>query len=551
MSKVLISFIGTGQLVDRTRTSSREYKPAKYRFSDEVDIDSTFVADALAQYHHVDKVILIGTVRSMWEGVYEAFSKRQGMEMDMDYYITLGDHCAKANHENELAIPQQSKIEEVLGKESKVVLIRYGLTVKELRENAATILGLDQYLSDGDELIVDITHSFRSLPLYLMNLLVYLRNVSKKNIEISHIAYGMLDTIYELGYAPVVELKDILTINDWISGAYSLAESGDGYKVADLMRQQGRTDVASRIENFSDAMNISHLTGIRNQIGNIAAMKNSEFDPIAAKIIPPVIKQFGQRFQPNAKLSVFQLQVAKWQFEHKNYSSAFLATLESIVTYVCEEEDWDADDLSNRDLAKKILRHELKKRAYTYKIGHLTEHQQYYKSINEVRNGIAHSQNAKNTKSASEMIKILSEALNRLPKLWSDEKKIVKAPTKKNRMFINLSNHPSVLWSEEQRNAGLKYGEIVEMPFPELKPKGDENYIQNKVTEYHKKILDLDKDHLVTVHIMGEMNFVYSLVKLLIMDNITCVASTTERIVIENGNQKTSDFKFVKFRKYQ
>lgn len=555
MSKVLVSFIGTGQL-DRTKgEDSRTYKEAKYCFGDgaKEEISTTFIADALAQHYQVDKIILIGTVKSMWEGVYEAFTRRNGIAMDEDYYVRLGDHCDNATNKSALEIPDQNKLEQVLGKDSKIVLINYGIDEKQLRNNAASILGIEQELAQNDELIVDITHAFRSLPLYLMNLLIYLHNVSNKNITISHITYGMLDISRELGYAPVVELSDIMTINDWITGASSLSNSGDGYQIAELLRNEGRTDVASRLTSFSNTMNISHLGGIWRQIGNIAAMKNFKFDPIPEKIIPPVIKQFSKQFSSKDKLSIFQLQVARWQFNHSNYSASFLSVLESIVTFVCEEEGWDTDDITTREKAKQILCWKINDYQTTHKIDGLHELRELYKTIRFIRNAIAHSQIDKKTLSADKMIRDLENTLNTLERIWSSQGTNNKAVnnTRKGKLFINLSNHPSSSWSDEQRNAALKYGEIIDMDFPQIKSTGDENYVSQSVQQKHAEILQLAKTNNVTVHVMGESNFVFTLVSLLRLDDIKCVASTTERIVEEEEGKKISTFKFVQFREYR
>ncbi len=36
--------------------------------------------------------------------------------------------------------------------------------------------------------------------------------------------------------------------------------------------------------------------------------------------------------------------------------------------------------------------------------------------------------------------------------------------------FINLSNHPSATWSEEQLSAASKYGKIIDINFPNITP---------------------------------------------------------------------------------
>lgn len=100
-------------------------------------------------------------------------------------------------------------------------------------------------------------------------------------------------------------------------------------------------------------------------------------------------------------------------------------------------------------------------------------------------------------------------------------------------MLINLSNHPSSGWSTEQKKAAAIYGEIFDLSFPSIDPEGDEHYISSFVEKYVDEIENIKKSADIcdiTVHIMGELTFVYSLVNELKNRNIFCIASTTERI---------------------
>ncbi|OJV38777.1 MAG: hypothetical protein BGO29_14145 [Bacteroidales bacterium 36-12] len=121
-------------------------------------------------------------------------------------------------------------------------------------------------------------------------------------------------------------------------------------------------------------------------------------------------------------------------------------------------------------------------------------------------------------------------------------------------MLINLSNHPSTLWCDKQTQAAKQFGKCVDLPFPKILSDGDEVYIADLVEEYYQKIMELLSDtdiKNITVHLMGEMTFTYALVKRLTIDGIRCIASTTERNVVEYGNgQKESQFQFVRFREY-
>ena len=43
--------------------------------------------------------------------------------------------------------------------------------------------------------------------------------------------------------------------------------------------------------------------------------------------------------------------------------------------------------------------------------------------------------------------------------------------------FVNFTNHPSAQWSDRQRREALKYGNIQDIPFPDVDPLGDHDYI--------------------------------------------------------------------------
>lgn len=120
-------------------------------------------------------------------------------------------------------------------------------------------------------------------------------------------------------------------------------------------------------------------------------------------------------------------------------------------------------------------------------------------------------------------------------------------------MLLNLSNHPSSKWPEGQRQAAIEqYSEIKDMPFPQIPPGVDTDGIRQIVEKYegHIRKIALENSSL-TVHLMGELTFTHLLVNRLQVAGIPCVASTSERIIIEEANgKKTSQFNFIRFRKY-
>lgn len=116
-------------------------------------------------------------------------------------------------------------------------------------------------------------------------------------------------------------------------------------------------------------------------------------------------------------------------------------------------------------------------------------------------------------------------------------------------MFINLTNHSSVNWSIEQLTAAHKYGEIIDLTFPNIEPTFTTSMVNILANNTANSIRALGKD--IIVHIMGEMTFTYAVVSRLKSLGITCLASTTERnTIVTPDGKKISEFKFVQFREY-
>jgi hypothetical protein len=125
-------------------------------------------------------------------------------------------------------------------------------------------------------------------------------------------------------------------------------------------------------------------------------------------------------------------------------------------------------------------------------------------------------------------------------------------------MLINLSNHPSSNWSEEQLLAAEdEFSSIVDLPFPQIDPNATAEQVQTLAKQYFEKVRKLFANSGIVslttsaVHLMGELTFCHTLVNLLLHKNYRCVASTTERTVIEEKDgKKTVQFRFVQFRDY-
>ena len=125
-------------------------------------------------------------------------------------------------------------------------------------------------------------------------------------------------------------------------------------------------------------------------------------------------------------------------------------------------------------------------------------------------------------------------------------------PVSRNKVFLNLSNHPYNNWSESQKHAAVVYGDVIDLPFPTIDEGGNEDYIAQLSRTYLLRIKEIGTPQMLTIHLMGEMTFCFALLKLLQQEGYTCVASTSKRIVDElKPSQKQVTFQFERFRRYE
>ena len=113
--------------------------------------------------------------------------------------------------------------------------------------------------------------------------------------------------------------------------------------------------------------------------------------------------------------------------------------------------------------------------------------------------------------------------------------------------FINFSNHPSDKWDNSQREAALEYGEIIDIPFPNVDPDFSELDIDLLSDKYVREITEYDP---AAVMCQGEFTLCFSLAQKLQALGITVLSACSKRDVVEKDGKKISVFRFVKFREY-
>ena len=120
-------------------------------------------------------------------------------------------------------------------------------------------------------------------------------------------------------------------------------------------------------------------------------------------------------------------------------------------------------------------------------------------------------------------------------------------------MFINHTNHASAKWPTAQKEAAHAWGEIEDLPFPDIGADWDEERVAALAAETAAKII---AQQPAAVLCQGEFTYVYRLVSLLLAAGIPALAASSRREAIETqaadgSSQKMSRFVFTRFRQYR
>jgi len=399
MSKVLISFLGTGPFDEKG--AKRVYREANYLLDGNKYV-TTFISAALFRHFDCDKRIIIGTCKSMWEEYYRYFSEENG-NFDEAFYWKLAEFTDKAGPKsNKFSLLDE--LENRL-KNLKIIILKYGLNDEELLYNLTKILEIDNYIESGDELILDITHGFRSFPLFAQQIVLYLKHVSTKKIIIKGFYYAMLDAMRDLGYAPVVDMNIVQHLNDWIIAASNFINKSDGSQLVGLMEDSDR-NLSNLVDNFSKALNINYSHEIKNQYERISKYDFSKLPPLEKLLAEKAFGEFKKNFNLNRKHSLFQLDLAKWYCSKNLYGVSYLTLTEAIITFVAEKIlPSEALEEDVRDSAKKTIHKKYPE------LGKL------YRDVNKIRKNVAHMLEGRNDTYLND-IKNLESRLNKAEYLF-------------------------------------------------------------------------------------------------------------------------------------
>ncbi|WP_025884140.1 TIGR02221 family CRISPR-associated protein [Porphyromonas uenonis] len=555
--KVFISILGTSN-----------YGPCKYTQGDFTSSETHFIQEATLEFLNVKEtwtaqdiayIFLTPTARtSNWQErpVYKGGEEKG--------YIGLGPIL------NEMQLPCPIKTVDITEDGDEQGLWSVFQTIYD-------------ELQEGDELYIDITHSFRYLPMLLLVLCNYAKFL--KQTKVVHISYGNYEA--KAPVKPLVDLMPLVEVQDWTFAASDFLRNGRTASFTALVKERiqpilkatkGQDEDARALRLFLNRLEplSQSLTSVRGKAiidGGIFRDLNDSAQNLKNTLIPamaPLIDKIKDSFSDFAPTPNIEngFVAAQWCYDKQLYQQSITILQETLKGYTAEQAGYPCDEQRYQDLAAAAYNITVKKRPEReWKLGENNDDQEdfnrrkvivkrmlslplvqelcgLYDEISQLRNDFNHAGIRPNP--MSDIPTQIERKMVRLFEALKDDK-LTSAPP----LFLNLSNHSSDKWGEAQLDAAKAYGKVVDMPFPEIDPGATTEEIYILAEEYAEEITSRYPDRDLTVHIMGEMTFCFRLVTLLHARGVRCVASTTQRKTSElEGGKKESIFEFQEFREY-
>lgn len=261
-------------------------------------------------------------------------------------------------------------------------------------------------IDDNDEIIFDITHSFRSIPMLALVILNYAKAL--KNTKLLGIYYGAFEAKDDNGIAPIFDLTSLNEILEWSQAVNVFLKYGISGPFRDISIRQlkphlGSEQWARDTRKFIDSLNdltmcmytcrgkaLSGKNASKKSISfavekvndSIKNMKGVDED-IQLKPLIPLMKKIEKRleiFEGNDNLSV-GIAAVKWAIENSLIQQAYTALDETIKTYVCEKFGYDSSNVKHRE---KIVNSALKIKAQDKKEEEWKVEKEYWEQVKEL-----------------------------------------------------------------------------------------------------------------------------------------------------------------------
>jgi hypothetical protein len=203
---------------------------------------------------------------------------------------------------------------------------------------------LTDQVIDGDYLIVDVSNSFRSLPIIVSAALNFLQEV--RNVTIYQVVYGAYDLHASID-TTIVNLQPFVDINKWVNATHSFIHYAQGEELARLLQQLSTSprdpwrEIGQKMRELTTALQLVSLPDIgvyayqlKGLVDQAPQQFSGQYAPINA-----LLKQVASEYASFATVSDVpgelrrQQHIMQWYLNHNLYAQAILLAREWMVSF--------------------------------------------------------------------------------------------------------------------------------------------------------------------------------------------------------------------------
>ena len=320
----LISFLG------RVPKDTAGYRQTTYEFADGSKSEPvSYIVWPLIERLKPESMVILGTEGSMWDHLFDSIE----CPLDEDLHLELLAHVDNKSVSQALLDQLQQRFTKKLGIACELVIIPYG---KDMNEQIQIMEIIAQFVSEKDNVVLDVTHGFRHLPMLGLISAQYLQRL--KSAKIKGIYYGMYDPDLKIG--EVYDLQGMLQLNNWVFALSQFDKDGDYSVFSEPLAIDGFSPVGIKALNkaayFERIFNVSQA---KQQLSTFSLQLENNL-PGAGKLFTKPLKDRVAWAKSNT-LHKHQCKLAWFYLTNGDYVRACIFALEAFNTSLLKPHETD------------------------------------------------------------------------------------------------------------------------------------------------------------------------------------------------------------------
>lgn len=340
MSYTLISMVGTGMY--KSDKNFEGYLETDYTLGEDMHFKSRLFMQALIEckYKDINQLVLLGTDTSSWDALVDKDNDERDETIEL--WSDLFDQCES----KERGVFPVGVSRENLDKLETYLSGRFGINVvirththkidgDAVEELFSCYTDVTSIVKKDNDILFDITHGFRSMPVLLYQSLQYsLSQTTNRSVEI---VYGELDMHdRKKGYARNLSKY-------WHYSELSIALNVfntklDGFKLAELINPYWSAG-SKAIKRFSEIVQTNfalQIADVAKQLKNALAQCNENVPSWLIKEVNPILKEVCALVDENSMAKTLY-NYSKFLYDHHLHVQAVITLQVAVETSIVEK----------------------------------------------------------------------------------------------------------------------------------------------------------------------------------------------------------------------